>query len=68
MYVVKFSIEGFFYRVNIFKKVWSEDLMSNEIIHIDNKRFILHFLANYWVAKRMISLLINQKEMEIIDG
>lgn len=68
MYVAKLSSENLFYRATLFEKTWSEEMLSNNIIELDSKRFPFYFLANYWINKKIVSLLINNKELEIING
>jgi hypothetical protein len=67
MYVVKISSESLFYRATLFKKDWSDEILSNEIIEVDSKRFIFYFLARCWINKKISNLLINQGTLEIIN-
>lgn len=68
MYVAKFSSESLFYRVTLFEKKWSDEMLSNNIIELDSRRFLSYFLAKYWINKKIANLLINNKELEIING
>lgn len=68
MYVAKIASENLFFNVTIFEKTWSEEMLSNNIVELDSKRFLSYFLANYWINKKIASLLINNKELEIING
>jgi hypothetical protein len=67
MYVAKFSSEGIFYRATLFKKDWSDEILSNKIIELDSKRFIFYFWAKYWINKKISNILIDQKMLEIIN-
>lgn len=68
MYVAKISSESLFYRATLFEKIWSEEMLSNNIIEIENKRFLSYFLAKYWINKKIVSLLVDQNKLEIING
>jgi ribonucleotide reductase beta subunit family protein with ferritin-like domain len=68
MYVAKLSSENLFYRATLFEKTWSEEISSNNIVELDSKRFISYFFAKYWLNKKIVSLLLENKQMEIIDG
>lgn len=67
-YVIKFSNGKLGTSVDIYKKYWSEEVLSNIVSPIKNKHFIFGFRAKKWAQKEMINILINNKEMEIIDG
>lgn len=67
-YVVKVSSRKLGVSANIYKKNWSEDLFSNQLNLISHKDFIFKFRAKRWAEKEMIKILINNKEMEIING
>jgi hypothetical protein len=67
MYVVKFSSESLFFRVTLFEKQWSEEMLSNSMTEIDSRRFMFYCAAKRWVDKTIVRLLIKQKKMEIID-
>jgi hypothetical protein len=68
MYVARLSSEGFLYRATLFKKEWSDKILSNEIIEVDSKRFILYFLARCWIDRKISNLLIKQGTLEVIDN
>jgi hypothetical protein len=67
-YVIKFSGGKLGTSANIYKKYWSEKLFSHQIELIKSKDFIFKFRAKRWAKKEIINTLIDQKEMEIIDG
>lgn len=68
MYVAKLSYENIFYRVTIFEKTWSEEMLSNSMLELDNKRFMSYFFAKYWLNKKLVDILIQDKQVEIVDG
>lgn len=67
MYVARLSSESIFYRATLLEKTWSEEMLSNNIIELESKRFISYFLAKHWLNKRMVGLMLNEKYIEIID-
>lgn len=67
-YVVKISGGKLGTSAHIYKKYWSEELMSNIVTQINNKDFLFKFRAKRWAEKEIIKLLIDKKEMEIVDG
>ena len=42
MYVARFDRESIFWRVTIFEKNWSEEMLTNEVMEIRSKRFIYY--------------------------
>ena len=68
MYVAKISSESIFYRATLLEKTWSEEMLSNNIIELESKRFISYFLAKHWLNKKIVKLLIDRNQMEVIDG
>lgn len=67
-YVIKLSGGKLRTSVNIYKKYWSDELFSNKLSLISNRDFIFKFRAKRWAEKEAINILINNKEMEILDG
>lgn len=67
-YVVKIAGGKLGTSAHIYKKYWSEELMSNTLTQIKNKDFLFKFRAKRWAEKEIIKLLIDKKEMEIVDG
>lgn len=67
MYVAKISSENLFFRATIFEKEWSEEMLSNSFTEIESKRFISYFLAKHWLNKKIVSILFNEKYIELID-
>lgn len=67
-YVIKLTQGKLGTSAQIYEKHWSNEILSNIVKPITNKDFIFKFRARRWAEKEMINLLINKKEMEIIDG
>jgi hypothetical protein len=67
-YVIKISGGKLGTSAHIYKKYWSEELLSNTLTEITNKDFVFKFKARRWAEKEMLKILIDKKEMEIIDG
>jgi hypothetical protein len=68
MYVAKFDKEGLLWRVTIFEKLWSEEMLTNEIKEIQSKRFIFHWRGYRWIEKEVCKSLFYKHRLEIIDG
>jgi len=67
-YVIKFSDGKLGTSAHIYEKYWSEEIFSNVVHPVKSKDFIFKFSARRWAKKEMLNLLIDKKEMEIIDG
>lgn len=67
-YVIKISGGKLGVCANIYEKYWSEEMLSNIVKPIKSKDFMFKFRAKKWAQKQMINILINNREMEIIDG
>ncbi len=67
-YVIKISGGKLGTSANIYKKYWSDELFSNQVNLISSKDFLFKFRAKKWAQKEVINILVNEKEMEIIDG
>ena len=67
-YVIKISGGKLGTSAHIYKKYWSEELLSNTFTEITTKDFVFKFRARRWAEKEMLKILIDKKEMEIIDG
>lgn len=67
-YVIKISGGKLGTSAHIYKKYWSEELLSNTLTEITTKDFVFKFRARRWAEKEMLKILIGKKEMEIIDG
>lgn len=68
MYVVKVDRYKMFWYAKVFEKRWSEELFSNKITLVCEKKFLIKWSAKKWYKKRIISLLTQQKELEIQNG
>lgn len=67
-YVVKISPGKLGSSAYIYKKYWSEDVMSNVVELIIDKDFIFEFRAKRWSQKKLIEILQEKKEVEFIYG
>ena len=67
-YVIKIAGGKLGTSAHIYKKYWSEEMLSNIVEPITSKDFIFKFRAKRWAKKEMLKILINKKEMEIVDG
>lgn len=68
MYVAKFDKALLRWRVTLFNKSWSEEMLSNEIEEIDSKTFFFHSSGYRWVNKEIAKQLFKQHKLEIING
>ena len=68
MYVAKFDRENLLWRVTIFEKLWSEEMLTNEVKEIQSKKFIFHRRAYRWIEKEICKSLFYKHRLEIIDG
>ena len=68
MYVAKFDKHGIFWYAKLFQKEWSDEIFSNKIIFIDQKRFLFKILAKIWINKKLYDKLIQEKKLEIQNG
>lgn len=68
MYVAKFSRDSVFWIVTIFEKRWSESMLSNELIEINKKVFILHSSGYRWINSEIARILFDQHKLEIVNG
>ena len=68
MYVAKFNRNSIFWIVTIFEKRWSESMLSNELIEINRKVFILHSSGYRWFNSEITRILFDQHKLEIVNG
>jgi hypothetical protein len=68
MYVAKIDRRGIFWYAKLFEKKWSDQLYSNRIELVDQKKFITRYMAKKWYKKKVLDLLIENKELEIHNG
>jgi hypothetical protein len=67
-YVIKISGGKLGTSAHIYKKYWSEEFLSNTVTEITSKDFLFKFRAKMWAKKEIMKILIDKKEMEIVDG
>ena len=68
MYVAKFYREGFLWRVTVFEKIWSEEVLSHEVKEVKTKRFLFHGRGYRWLEKQVCQSLFYKHRLEIING
>ena len=68
MYVAKFDKEGIFWTITIFEKLWSEQMLTNEVKEIKSKRFLFHQRGYRWLEKEVCKSLFYKHKLEIING
>lgn len=68
MYVAKFDRNKIFWKVTLFEKNWSEEMLSNQVSFIDEKSFVFHRSAYRWINKEVAKNLFDNHLLEIIDG
>ena len=68
MYIAKFDKTGIRWKVTLFNKRWSEEMLSNEMEAISDKNFFFHASGYRWVNKEIAKQLFAQHKLEIIDG
>ena len=68
MYVARFDRESIFWRVTVFEKTWSQEMLTNEVKEIRSKRFIFHQRAYRWIEKEICRSLFYNHRLEIING
>lgn len=67
MYVAKICRRGPLIDARVFEKVWSEELASNKVEKINNKKFILKNNALSWAYKEICNNMIDQNRLEIVN-
>jgi hypothetical protein len=67
MYVAKICRKGLMIQASIFKKEWSEDFMSNQIISISKAKFLSRRAAQNWSNAEVCRSMFENHELEIID-
>lgn len=68
MYVVRFDRESVLWRVTVFEKIWSDQMLTNEVKEIKSKRFLFHQHGYRWIEKEICRSLFYKHKLEIING
>jgi hypothetical protein len=68
MYVAKFDRQGIIWHVTVFEKIWSEEMLSNEVKEIKSKKFLLHRCGYRWAERQICQSLFYKHRLDIIDG
>lgn len=68
-YLIKKAWSGFFLNVSVWRKEWSDSIMSNTTTLIDSKKFLFNNRnVNIWLAKKILEDLTSRDRMEIYDN
>lgn len=68
MYVAKFSKKGILWRVVLLEKVWSEEMMTNEVVEKGSKTAVFHSTASRWIRNQIAREMVLRHELEILNG
>ena len=68
MYVAKFDREGILWKVTVFEKEWSDQMMSHEIKEVATNTFLFHSSGYRWIEREICKDLFQQHRLEIING
>jgi hypothetical protein len=68
MYIAKFNRTGIQWKIDLYEKKWSEEMLSNEISLINTHKFFFHTTAKRWVRNEIVKQLVNHHGLEIING
>ena len=68
MYVTRITRNGFVIKANLFEKRWSEEMLSNNMVLINKKSFLLRSSAYKWTYKEISKNLFENKKLEVVDG
>lgn len=67
MYVAKITKSGLIFYAELFEKQWSEEMLSNKIKQISNKKFLFRCSAYNWINAEISRILFTKRELDIID-
>lgn len=67
MYVAKILKHRVLFHATLFEKYWSEQMLSNTVQVICQKRFVFRSSARRWINSEISKDLFNKKKLEIID-
>lgn len=67
MYVAKIIKNKIIFHATVFEKYWSEEMLSNSVDVISEKKFLLRSSAYKWVNAEVARHLFMKKKLEIID-
>jgi|688.fasta_scaffold1408723_2 hypothetical protein len=68
MYVIRIKNESFRYNVSVIEKIWSEEMLSNKVEVLDNRKFFLKFRGRKWAEKRILKMMKDIGKLEITNG
>lgn len=67
MYVKKLVKNKLILHATVFEKYWSEEILSNKVEPISQKKFLLRCSAHRWMNAEISRNLFMKKKLEIID-
>lgn len=67
MYVAKITKNKLVLHAHLFEKQWSEELLSNKIQTISEKKFIFRSSAYKWINAELSRILFIKRELDIVD-
>ena len=67
MNFVRIYRDGIFIVASIYHKKWSEEMLSNTMTLVEQKRFLLKVSAKRWVNLTMCNDLIKNNRLEIVN-
>lgn len=68
MYVATIRKRGFLWSTEIYQKIWSEEMMTNEMTLLISEKSFFRFSAKNKIKNEIIKRFIHSHELEIIDG
>lgn len=67
MYIAKLVKNKIFFHAIVLEKKWSEEILSNKIKIISERKFLLRCSAYKWMNAEITRDLFMKKKLEIID-
>lgn len=68
MYVATIRKKGLLWNAEVHEKIWSEEMMTNEIKLIASKKSFFKFVVKKTIKNEIIKRFIHNHELEIING
>lgn len=68
MYIAKFNRQGLRWKVTLFEKSWSDEMMTNQVTAATSHKFFLHATAKRWIRNEIVKQMVKQHKLEIING
>lgn len=68
MYVARFSKRGILWQATLLEKVWSEEMMTNQIVERGSKTALFHSTVGRWIRNEIAREMVKRHELEILNG